>query len=312
MPRSRFLFGHLTYYAVLIVSGMILAMILASREEKRLHLPKDTVLDLCLFLLPLSILGARLYYVIFSWEQYRTDPLEIFAVWEGGLAIYGGIIAGFLTVIIFSKWRHLSPALLLDVIIPGVPLAQAMGRWGNYFNMEAYGAAVSDPRFQFFPFAVQIADGGQTTWHLATFFYESVWDLLVFLLLYFLLRKRKKHHGDLFLWYLCLYATGRMLIEELRTDSLFSLQGTFRVSQLLSMVICLCVSFIMLLKTNQRRLLSYILFAIQCILLIWMISGRARLRAPLLAVDALWGIGTFAVLYLLRNRTSCAEKPARR
>ena len=196
MPSSRYIFGTLPFYSVLIVSGMILAIFLASREEKRLGLPKDTVLDLALFLIPISVICARAYYVIFSWDAFRSEPLSVFAVWEGGLAIYGGLIGGLVTVLVFAYIRRISPLTLFDMIVPGVALAQALGRWGNFFNMEAYGLPVENPALQFFPFAVQIPENGFITWHMATFFYESLWDFCVFLVL-FLLRKRSGKPGIL-------------------------------------------------------------------------------------------------------------------
>ena len=238
MPSSRYIFGTLPFYSVLIVSGMILAIFLASREEKRLGLPKDTVLDLALFLIPISVICARAYYVIFSWDAFRSEPLSVFAVWEGGLAIYGGLIGGLVTVLVFAYIRRISPLTLFDMIVPGVALAQALGRWGNFFNMEAYGLPVENPALQFFPFAVQIPDNGFITWHMATFFYESLWDFCVFLVL-FLLRKRSGKPGILFLLYSLAYAAGRLVIEELRMDSLMA--GSLRVSQMLGFTVCLGV-----------------------------------------------------------------------
>ena len=238
MPSSRYIFGTLPFYSVLIVSGMILAIFLASREEKRLGLPKDTVLDLALFLIPISVICARAYYVIFSWDAFRSEPLSVFAVWEGGLAIYGGLIGGLVTVLVFAYIRRISPLTLFDMIVPGVALAQALGRWGNFFNMEAYGLPVENPALQFFPFAVQIPENGFITWHMATFFYESLWDFCVFLVL-FLLRKRSGKPGILFLLYSLAYAAGRLVIEELRTDSLMA--GSLRVSQMLGFTVCLGV-----------------------------------------------------------------------
>lgn len=238
MSPGRYLVGQLPWYSVLIVTGMVIAILLAMREEKRLQLPKDTVLDLVLWLLPLGIIGARLYYVAFAWDAFRDSPLRIFAIWEGGLAIYGGLIGGFLAVALTAARKKQPLLTLLDAIVPGVPLAQAIGRWGNFFNMEAYGAAVTDPAWQFFPFAVQIPEAGGIVWHQATFFYESVWDFLCFLTLW-LMRKQLSRRGDTFWRYVLLYGAGRALIEGLRTDSLYA--GTLRISQLLSVIACVAV-----------------------------------------------------------------------
>lgn len=243
MPTSRYIFGTLPWYSVLIVTGICTAILLASREEKRLGLPKDTVIDLALTLIPLGVLGARLYYVVFAWDTFRGDVLSIFKIWQGGLAIYGGILGGLLAAVLFAWRRKLSMLTLFDMIVPGLALAQAIGRWGNFFNMEAYGAPVSDPAWQFFPAAVLIPAAGRQVWHMATFFYESMWDLGVFAVLW-QLRTRTKHRGDLALWYALLYGGGRLLIEGLREDSLYTLGGTGRVSQLLSVGLCTAVTVI--------------------------------------------------------------------
>ncbi len=141
IPYSRYLVYPVTWYSVLILSGAALAIILASRLEKRESLPADTVVDLALWLFPFSLVGARIYYVAFSWSAYRDDPLSVFRVWEGGMAIYGGILAGLLVVLLFCRRRRLPVLSVCDIIVPGLALAQAIGRWGNYFNMEAYGRA---------------------------------------------------------------------------------------------------------------------------------------------------------------------------
>ena len=239
IPYSRYILYPVPWYSFLIVTGVILALILAGREEKRQNLPEDTVIDLALLLLPMGIIGARLYYVIFSWSGFSSDLLSVFRIWEGGLAIYGGVIGGFLAILLFSRRRRLPVLLLCDLIAPGLVLAQAIGRWGNWFNIEAYGLTVTDPVLCFFPFAVQVPDDGYT-WHLATFFFESVWDLGVFLFLMRFRRRKSCRTGDVFCFYLLLYAAGRLVIEELRMDSLYA-SSSVRVSQLLSVLLCLAV-----------------------------------------------------------------------
>ena len=222
IPYSRYLFYPVTWYSVLIVTGAALALFLACKEEKRSGHPKDTVLDLALWLIPGGIIGARLYYVVFSFDQFRNDLLSVFRIWEGGLAIYGGIIAGLLVLFIFCRYRKLSFLLLCDMIAPGLALAQCIGRWGNWFNTEAFGLPVTGSFPRFFPLAVQIPSDGYS-WHFATFFYESMWDLAVFVFLVISRRTfLKRKNGDVFFFYLFLYAAGRLVIEELRTDSLFT------------------------------------------------------------------------------------------
>ena len=252
VPYSRFIIGTLPWYSVLIVTGILLAILLCSREEKRLQLPEDTVTDLALLLIPLGVIGARLYYVVFSWDAFAGDPLSILRIWEGGLAIYGGIIGGLAAIFITARMKKLSPLLLADMIIPTVALAQAIGRWGNYFNMEAYGAPITDPAWQFFPAGVLIPTAEDYTWHMATFFYESVWNLCVFGVLWFVIRKRKKRHGVVALWYALLYGVGRAVIEGLRTDSL--MLGSIRVSQLLSLLLAASAAILLVaLALHDRR-----------------------------------------------------------
>jgi len=252
VPYSRYIFGSLPWYSVLIVSGILICFILCSREEKRLQLPQDTVLDLALWVVPCGIIGARLYYVIFDWQSFAHDPISVLYIWNGGLAIYGAVIGGALAILLFSWRKKLSPLLLMDMIAPTLALAQSIGRWGNYFNMEAYGGHITNPFWQFFPAGVLIPHGGGYDWHMATFFYESVWDLSVFLVLWLIIRRRKRHNGVVALWYMLLYGTGRFLIEGLRTDSL--MLGPLRVSQWLSagLVLTAIVLLISLAVYNRR------------------------------------------------------------
>ena len=252
IPYSRYLFYPVPWYSFLIVLGVVAALVLACREEKRVGLPKDTVIDLALFIIPGGIIGARIYYVVFSWEQFRNDLLSVFRIWEGGLAIYGGIIAGLFVLIAFCRHRHLNPLVLCDMIAPGIAFAQALGRWGNWFNIEAYGYSVSDPALCFFPFAVQVP-ADNMTWHLATFFYESVWDFIIFIILLIIRHNRKRPAGKVFLCYLFLYAAGRLVIEELRSDSLYLSSG-IRASQLFSVMICIVILiwFIVFMHRNSR------------------------------------------------------------
>lgn len=235
------LFGFEIYwYALLIVCGVIAAVLLAYLRDQRLGLKKDTTVDLALAVVPLGIICARIYYVLFSWDYYAAHPQEILSFRQGGLAIYGGVIGGALGAFIYCRVKKISLAAVADLIAPGLALAQGIGRWGNFVNNEAYGAQVTNAKWQFFPLAVEIPGEG---WHWATFFYESAWCVIVAAVL-LVAEKRKKFHrrGDTFLWYLLLYALERTLVEGLRTDSLY-LMG-MRVSQLLSLLavlgVCIC------------------------------------------------------------------------
>lgn len=247
IPHSRYVVGHITWYSVLIMTGAALAIYLAERLQKQESLPSDTVIDLALRIIPFGILGARIYYVLFSWQNFKDDPLSVFRVWEGGLAIYGGIISGLAVILIFCRKRHLSVLSVCDIIVPGLALAQAIGRWGNYFNMEAYGWALPDSSaLCFFPMAVLIPEGDQNVWHLATFFYESVCDFLNFLVLLVMRKRISLPKGQLFRFYILFYSAGRLVIEELRSDSLYS--GSVRISQLLSFLAITILLFTLVLQ----------------------------------------------------------------
>lgn len=308
MPSSRFVFGRITWYSVLIVTGMLLAIFLAERERKRLKLPKDTVVDLALRLIPLGVLGARLYYVIFHWDAYAADPLSALYIWQGGLAIYGGILGGALAVLLYAWRTGLSARVLADMIIPGVALAQAIGRWGNFFNMEAYGPVITDAAWQWFPAAVRIPEGGAPVWHLATFFLESVWDLLVFAAL-MVLRKRKRRDGDLVKWYALLYGAGRFVIEGLRTDSLMT-WGGLRVSQLLSLLAMTAVVLHFAVRMQAPRLFRLLAAAAALALsgagLGLLLRGRPAPLAEGLVSLALIALG--AAAYAVKRRNDACRR----
>ena len=261
-PSSRYILGSLPWYSVLIVAGAAIAIMLALREEKRVGLKKDTIIDLALWLLPLGIIGARIYYVAFSWPDFRDDPLSILKIWEGGIAIYGAVIAGLVVVLVFSRVRTIPALLLCDLIAPGLVLAQGIGRWGNYFNMEAYGAPVENPALCFFPFSVLIPSDSSNPWHMATFFYESVWDIGIFILLIILRRRLFRRQGDVFFFYAFLYACGRLVIEDFRMDSLYA-GSSVRISQLLSVLVCVSLLILYFNRSLKRSggILRILLFA---------------------------------------------------
>lgn len=267
MPASRYIFGTLPWYSVTMVCAILSALLLAQGEEKRRGLPKDTVVDLALRLIPCGIIGARLYYVAFTWSLFRENPIAILEIWKGGLAIYGGLIGGFLAALVFARRRKLNLLTLIDMIVPGLALAQCIGRWGNYFNMEAYGLPITNPAFQFFPMAVLIPEGGTQVWHMATFFYESLWDFGVFIALR-CLRKPYRRPGDLFGWYVLLYGAGRLIIEGLRMDSLMTSGGSARISQLLSVAGCLIVYLLMTCHALRHKRKTVVSFGLLCALAI--------------------------------------------
>ena len=246
-PVAFELFGRPVYwYGILISAGVLVGIYLAMRYAKRLKYDPEMIVDFCLLAIPLAVIGARLYYVIFEWNIYKNRPLDIIKIWEGGLAIYGAVIGGIAAAVIFSFWRKINFWDLVDIVSPSLILGQAIGRWGNFFNQEAYGRMVTNKAWQWFPYAVYIE--AEQAWHMATFIYESVWNLLVIIFL-FNYRKRRKTPGEIFLLYMFLYSCGRIVIEGFRTDSLYL--GPFRVSQLLAGI--LIVLSIILFAARRKK-----------------------------------------------------------
>lgn len=223
-------FGKEIYlYGVVIAIGFLLAILYVRRRVKEFGTNFDLVTDAILFAVPTAIVCARAYYVIFSWEFYKDNPITALYIWEGGLAIYGGVIGAILGLILFAKVRKQKITPYLDMMSLGLLIGQSVGRWGNFFNREAYGAEITNNFFLRMGL-IEKASGVVRFWH-PTFLYESVWNLCGLILLHFLSKKRK-YDGQVFLEYLAWYGLGRVWIEGLRTDSLWL--GPFRVSQLLA------------------------------------------------------------------------------
>ena len=241
---------NITWYGVIIACGMLLGILLASLRARRRGWTSDLVLDFILFAIPLAVVGARLYYVAFEWDQYAPNLIKIFAINEGGLAIYGAVIGGFLAAFLFTRAKKFPFLTLLDLVIPSLILGQMLGRWGNFVNQEAFGGVVSNPALQFFPFAVYIDALGE--WHQATFFYESFCNAILLAVTLLLSRKRPKD-GTLLASYFIGYGLIRVIVEGFRADSLY-LVGNIRVSQLLSGILILVGIAMMILV--QKGVLS--------------------------------------------------------
>ena len=234
-PVAFTVFGKDIYwYGIIIALGFLLAVIYMMRRAPVFGLTQDDVLDEVLWAVPIGVICARLYYCIFYWELYADNPISILYIWEGGLAIYGGVIGGAITILAVSRVKKIPTGVMLDVAAMGVLIGQIFGRWGNFMNREAHGA-VTDC---FFKMGLVDASGAVTYYH-PTFLYESVWNLVGFIALHFLTKKRK-FDGQIFLSYLVWYGLGRVWIEGLRTDSLYLFSTGIRVSQL---VAALCVVF---------------------------------------------------------------------
>ena len=216
-------------YGLIIATGLLLAVLYGCRRCSQFGIIEDTLTDGVLWVTPFAFLCARLYYCIFYWEQggYAANPLSILYVWEGGLAIYGGVIGAILGIIVFCKVKKVSIGAVLDIVALGFLIGQAMGRWGNFFNREAFGAETDS----FLRMGLYNVVTGVTEYHHPTFLYESVWNLAGFIALHFL-SKRRQYDGQVALGYAAWYGLGRVFIEGLRTDSLYI--GAFRVSQLVA------------------------------------------------------------------------------
>lgn len=295
------LFGfELRWYGVLIALGVLGAVVVAHRREGRLKLPKDTALDLALVGVPAAILCARAYYVLFSWEYYAAHPGDILNVRQGGLAIYGGVLGGVLAGWIYCRVKRISFPACLDLAAPALALGQAVGRWGNFLNQEAYGRAVTDPRLQFFPMAVYIEGSG---WHWATFFYESLWCALIVAFVLVAERRSFFHRrGDAFGAYLFLYALERTLVEGLRTDSLYL--GPLRVSQALSLAALLLVSLAL---AGRARALPALVRALPALTVLFLGAAVALNAGLLSAVFALILLGFAVIVYIGNNSTKYAR-----
>ena len=233
------LFGlQIYWYAIIIVSGIALALWMSNREAVRVGLKEDDMTNFILWALPIAIIGARLYYILFDLEPYLADPIQIFNTRSGGLAIYGGLIAAVIVLIVYTRHNFIDPWLFLDLVAPGVMLGQAMGRWGNFTNHEAYGGETTRQFLESlhlpqFIINNMYIDGA---FRQPTFFYESMWSLLGLILILIIRKKVAVKRGELFLGYVTWYSFGRFFVEGMRTDSLYFFGG-LRVSQVLSLVL---------------------------------------------------------------------------
>ena len=266
--KSISIFGFsIAYYGIVIVTGMMIAIWIAQREAKRTGQNPEQYLDLAMIGIAAGILGARIYYVIFAWDYYKDDLLSIFNIRQGGLAIYGGIIGACIAVVIYSRKKKQNFGLLMDTASMSIVFGQIMGRWGNFFNREAFGDYTNNLFAMQLPVsAVRANEITQKMWdHVVTvngveyiqvhptFLYESLWNVGVLLFLFWF-RKRKKFNGEVFLMYLIGYGLGRIWIEGLRTDQLLLPVVGLPVSQLLSG--CLVVGCTVLVVWKRKKLSS--------------------------------------------------------
>ena len=241
-PGRSISIGPLTvhYYGAIIAMGLILGVLYACRRSKDFGLKEDDLIDGVLWVTPFAILCARAYYVIFRWaEEYADNPISALYIWQGGLAIYGGVLGAALGVIIFCRFKKIKLGALLDLVALGFLIGQSLGRWGNFFNREAFGAATDS----FLRMGLFNKYTGQYEFYHPTFLYESLWNAAGFVLLHCLSKKRR-YDGQIALGYVAWYGLGRAMIEGLRVDSLY--WGPFRVSQVLAAVSCVAAVAVLL------------------------------------------------------------------
>lgn len=232
-----FSFGtfEVRWYGILIASGIILAFLLVQREMVKQKMHPDLLTDMLIWAVPISIISARIYYVIFSWDLYKDHPADIIKIWEGGIAIHGALIGAVITAVIFAKKRGVSFWKMADITAPGLLIGQIIGRWGNFMNQEAHGGPVSQSFLDntIIPDWImnQMTIEG-VTYH-PTFLYESMWNL-VGLAIILILRRVNLRRGEIFIFYIMWYSIGRFFIEGMRTDSLYG--GGLRAAQVISII----------------------------------------------------------------------------
>ncbi|MEA5096651.1 MAG: prolipoprotein diacylglyceryl transferase [Sedimentibacter saalensis] len=240
-PVAFTIFGvDIMWYGVLISTGVLLGVVFALKECKRIGFKEDNLLDFLLYAIPAAIIGARAYYVIFSWDFYSKNPDQIINIRNGGLAIHGALIAGVIVGVLFCKKRKIKVLELLDIVMPSVALGQAIGRWGNFINQEAHGGPTD------LPWGI-IVNGQKVH---PTFLYESIIDLCIFLFLMWFRKNKKTTDGQVLGLYLIFYSAGRFFVEGLRTDSLMFLG--MRVAQLISLGSIL-LGVILLVYLNKKK-----------------------------------------------------------
>ena len=237
---------NIYFYGLIIALGLILAVVYGCRRSREFGIREDDLIDGVLWVTPFAIVCARAYYVLFSWEHYAANPIKALYLWEGGLAIYGGVLGALLGVAVLCRIKKIKIAAMLDLVLIGFLIGQSIGRWGNFFNREAFGAET----LSFFRMGLLNPDTDIITFVHPTFLYESVWNALGFAVLH-VASKRRRYDGQIALGYAAWYGLGRAFIEGLRADSLY--WGPFRVSQLLAAVSCFGAVIALLLLSFRKH-----------------------------------------------------------
>lgn len=239
MEKIAFSFGFIKvyWYSIFIFIAILAAYFIISKEAKKKGIDKEFITNLTFYVVVFGIIGARIYYCLFNLDYYLSNPLEILKIWNGGLAIHGGILFGGIFTIIYIKKHHLELLKTLDIIVVGVILAQAIGRWGNFFNSEAYGGITTLKALQNMHLPIFIINGMYISgkYRQPTFLYESLWDLIGFIILLIFRRREYTKVGQITGLYFMWYSVGRFIIESMRTDSLMF--GSFKIAQIVSILL---------------------------------------------------------------------------
>ena len=255
-PASFELFGHTFYlYGVVMAIAFIAAVFYASKRAPRVGIKGDDIFGLVLWVLPIAIVGCRVYYVIAEWDRDKDNFWDVFKIWEGGIAMYGGTIAGVITVIVWSHVKKIRFGATLDVASSGLILGQVIGRWANFVNREAFGRETDI----FCRMGLTTPDG--TTYYVhPTFLYESLWNLIGFIIIdrYWYRKNHRKYDGQIFLFYVLWYGAGRACVEGLRTDSLYIPGTNIRTSQLVAAVSALVALVILLVNIRRPHKPTYV------------------------------------------------------
>ncbi len=255
-PIAFEIFGvGIKWYSIFILSGIIIAWIFIQSDAKKFNITKDFITNLIFWAIIFGIIGARLYYVIFNWGYYSEHLNEIWHIWEGGLAIHGGLIVGCLVIIIYCKKYHTSILRILDISAPYILLAQAIGRWGNFFNREAYGIATTYEHLKSIKIVPEFIIYGMNingVYYTPTFYYESIWCIIGFIIILAIRKFKYLRLGQQIGAYLMWYSLGRFFIESLRTDSLMI--GYFKVAQIISIILFIFGLVLILLQIRKPKL----------------------------------------------------------
>lgn len=249
-------FIKIYWYSIMILLGLFIGGSLIIKESKRFKIPENYMINLILYTIVFGIIGARLYYVIFNWSYYSNNIIDIFKVWEGGLAIHGGLIFGLITIIIYTKKYGIKPFRMLDIVVVGLIIGQSIGRWGNFFNGEAHGGATTLEFLQSLMLPNFIINGMNIhgVYYHPTFLYESLWCLIGFIIL-LIFRKRKYNKiGQTTGLYLVWYGIGRFFIESMRTDSL--MLGNLKMAQIVSILFVVIGIIIIILKSRGSKMVN--------------------------------------------------------